>query len=281
MSRRNQNTPFKQVRRAFDRSILKRVCEADEISFADDYALEVHDVPRRGYDNYYLHGERGSDILFVAHLDTVVEPKQRMCAFADTAAGPVVHSGALDDRLGAYIGLELLPALGIQHDILLSVGEESGRSTAEFFETDKRYNWVIEFDRGGTDVVMYQFEDLETRELVEKSGASVGEGILSDITYMDGLGVKAFNWGVGYRDYHGLRSHAYLNDTFRMVGHYLRFHEANHDVRLPHEGWSYGRRDFWWDEYEDKLRAEEERYVREHAAWLEDHSHLGESEGRS
>ena len=45
----------------------------------------------------------------------------------------MVHSGALDDRLGAYIILDLLPKLGINVDVLLTVGEEQGRSTANFF----------------------------------------------------------------------------------------------------------------------------------------------------
>ena len=242
MSSRSQ---WRRVRRAFDSDALKRVCEAREISFADRYDLSVNVVHDKSDENYYLYGDRGSDILFVAHLDTVVAHKDRGCRFVDSLYGPVVCSGALDDRLGAYVGLEMLPRLGLVHDILLTTGEESGCSTAELFDPGQHgkdgYNWVIEFDRGGTDVVMYQYEDYATACLVEASGARVEEGIYSDISYLEHLGVKCFNWGVGYREYHSTRGHAYLNDTFMMVAAYLRFHEANADTLLPHvpkPGWS-------------------------------------------
>jgi hypothetical protein len=280
MSRSPQNSPYKRVRRAFDRPTLKRVCEADELDFAVTYDLHT-EVVERAFNNVYFFGDRGSDILFVAHLDTVVHPKQRRCAFVDTAGGPVVYSGALDDRLGAYIGLELLPSLGIQHDILLTVGEESGQSTAEFFDPkrhhDRDYNWMIEFDRGGTDVVMYQYEDPETVELVSDCGARVEGGIFSDISYLEHLEIKGFNWGVGYQDYHGPRSHAYLDDTYMMVGHYLKFHEANADLYLPHDNrYTYGRRkkawlddDYWERLYDDHEREWKEYREREHQAWLE------------
>lgn len=227
---------------AFDRDALRRVCEMPERAFAKKYGMHTTRVPQPAPDNFHFYRDNGSDVLAVAHLDTVGLPHQRACQFLDTEGGPVVYSRALDDRLGAYVILELLPALGLTHDILLTVGEENGRSTAAFFDPPKDYNWMIEFDRGGTDVVMYQYEDDDTYALVRGSGALVGQGIFSDICYLEHLGVKGFNWGVGYRDYHSARSHAYLDDTFSMVRKYLRFHEANADTSLPHTP----KRDDWW-----------------------------------
>lgn len=235
---------FEMVEAAFDRKVLKRICEMDERKFARAYDMEVVGVAQKAPDNFYAFKDNGSDILAVAHLDTVGLAWQRTARFVDTEDGPVVFSRALDDRLGAYIILELLPALGIQFDILLTVGEENGRSTAGFFEAPKDYNWMIEFDRGGTDVVMYQYENLPTvingkdvdiADLVKASGARVGEGIFSDICYLEHLGCKGFNWGVGYQDYHGPRAHAFLEDTFWMVSKFLRLHDAIADIHLPHE----------------------------------------------
>lgn len=234
----------RRVCQAFSRKKLKRVCEMHENHFGDAYGMEMKRVFAAPPHDYYFFKDNGSDILAVAHLDTVMPHAGRTANFVETEAGLVIFSGALDDRLGAYIILELLPQLGIQHDILLTVGEESGQSTAQHFEPEKEYNWMIEFDRGGTDVVMYQYDDYETAELVRDAKAVVGDGIFSDISYMDHLEVKGFNWGVGYRDYHGPRSHAYLEDTFSMVTKYLRFHEENKDVYLPHE--TVDTRD-WWD----------------------------------
>lgn len=236
---RRQNSPHRRVRRAFDRDGLKRVCEMYELDFPAAYPdLTRHIIEEREVDNFYYFADRGSDILFVAHLDTVVAHANRLCDFAETKAGPVGHSGAFDDRLGAYIGLELMPKLlGFGWaDILLTVGEESGRSTAEFFTSEKAYNWVIEFDRKGTDVVMYKYHDFETAKLVRDSGAVTGNGTVSDISYMESLGVKCFNWGTGYDgNYHSVKGFVYLEDTYKMVIHFLRFHAANAGVRLPHE----------------------------------------------
>lgn len=234
-ARRNANV--KAIEKVFDRDALARVCEMSEYKFAEAYDMQVTQVAQKAPENYYFYRDNGSDILAVAHLDTVGLAHERTCRFLDTEGGPVVYSRALDDRLGAYIILELLPALGIHHDILLTVGEESGQSTADFFypPMGKEYNWMIEFDRGGTDVVMYQYEDDETIALVEDCGADVGIGIFSDICYLEQLEVKGFNWGVGYRDYHGPRAHAYLDDTISMVAKYLTFHEDNAATYLPHQ----------------------------------------------
>lgn len=220
---------------AFDREALQRICEMDESEFAAAYDMDVVLVNQKGPANAYYFRDNGSDILAVAHLDTVALDFTRSCQFIDTEAGPVVFSRALDDRLGAYIILELLPQLGITHDILLTLGEEDGQSTAYFFEPTKDYNWMIEFDRGGTDVVLYQYEDIETEDLVYQSGARVGNGAFSDISFMEHLEIKGFNWGVGYQDYHGPRAHAFLEDTFTMVASYLVFEDANAETYLPHE----------------------------------------------
>ncbi len=226
------------VEQAYDQAALARVCEMHETSFGDFYQMDTYEIASVKTDeNYYYFLDRGADILAVAHLDTVVDHEKRTASFCDTEAGPVIFSGALDDRLGAYIILELLPKLGINVDILLTVGEESGKSTAEHFDPPKGkdYLWGIEFDRGGTDVVMYQYDDFDTRSLVKDCGASVGNGSFSDIAYLEHMEVKMFNWGVGYKDYHSVRGHAFLDDTFMMVAQFMAFHEVNSEVYLPHD----------------------------------------------
>lgn len=245
-----------EIESAFSRKDLKRICEADERSFGDAYDMQVvYVLDQPAPDNFYFYRDNGSNVLAVAHLDTVAGGDDRTCRFVVTeGGGTVVFSRALDDRLGAYIILELLPKLGLQYDILLTVGEESGLSTAAYFEPpkDKHYDYMIEFDRGGTDVVMYQYDDAEVRGLVKESGARVGTGSFSDISYLDHLEIKGYNWGVGYRDYHGPRAHAFLDDTFRMVNYYLTFAEQNEGVYMPHyadEGGN-SRRGYsgWWTE---------------------------------
>lgn len=225
-------------RKFFDGTALVRVCEAEEHEFEAMYDMTKVKVDQPGAD-FYLFRDNGSSILAVAHLDTVGLAHQRKTHIVDTEGGTVVYSRALDDRLGAYVLAELLPAMGMRFDLLLTVGEETGQSTAQFFDPsdhhDRTYNWIIEFDRGGTDVVLYQYEDSDLIDKVTATGADVEQGIFSDISYMEHVGVKALNWGVGYRDYHGPRAHVWLDDMFRMVDYFCDFHETWADTHMPHE----------------------------------------------
>lgn len=250
-----RKAPTRKIRKAFDRDVFKRVCEMAELDFHEAYDMELVPVDQARPADYYLFLDRGSDILSVAHLDTVVFPDERICQFLTTAdGGTVAYSGALDDRSGAYTILELLPKLGIEHDVLLTVGEESGRSTAQFFETEKDYKYIIEFDRGGMDVVMYQYEDRASEDLIRAAGAKMGDGSFSDIAYLEHLGAKAFNWGIGYKgNYHGPRGHVWLDDLYQMVAYYLNFHEDNKDSFLRHvPDWRsrYGRTGSIWADFE-------------------------------
>lgn len=253
---------FEDVAAAFNRDALADICAMHETDFAATFGLDVVPVDQKAPDNFYCFQDNGSAILGVAHLDTVGLHDERAARFVETEAGEVVFSRALDDRLGAYVLLDLLPQLGIVTNVLLTTGEESGNSTAGFFDADGvEHNWGIEFDRGGTDVVMYQYEDDDLCDRVRASGARVGEGIFSDIGWLEHLEIKCLNWGVGYRDYHGPRAHAFLDDTFEMVSYFLRFHEANAGIYLPHEyqepvsKYGYGSRrstSNWWDEPDER-----------------------------
>lgn len=229
-----------RVRGEFRAEDLIKICQMDGKDFGE-YAERFDLEPRATWhgremsDRYYYYKDNGSNLLFVAHLDSV--QYDRTTTVIDTADGPLVVSPVLDDRLGAYVGLELLPRLGIEADILLTTNEEMGASTASDFDTDKQYHWMYEFDRGGTDVVLYQYDTAKHRQLVSASGARVSMGSYSDIADLEHLGCAGFNWGVGYEDYHSTRSHAWLEDTFKMVAKFTRFHAANEATLLPFESW--------------------------------------------
>ena len=154
------------MRGAFNADKAISICERDSLDFgeyAERYDLQPNH--RTGGPRFYYHQDNGSEILAVAHLDNVQEVRKT----AVTMTGAAVLSsalGGLDDRLGAYVILELLPALGMQFDILLTTDEETCQSTAEMFTPTKQYDWMIEFDRGGSDVVLYDYETPELVKLV-------------------------------------------------------------------------------------------------------------------
>ena len=177
-----------------------------------------------------LFWDRGAKILAVAHLDSVAK-----CTHAIEVQFPhkwIFYSPVLDDRLGAYMLLEEL--FDLPYDILLTTDEEKGNSSARDFVTDKQYNWIFEFDRKGTDVVLYSYEDASTRKLLTDSNFIVGNGSVSDISYMTKLGCKAFNFGVCYYDYHSIDGYANLDELTKQTKKFREFFALHSETFLEH-----------------------------------------------
>ena len=181
----------------------------------------------------YVHIDRGGSVLAVAHVDVVNNMDD--VNFVTMKGKRVVVSGALDDRLGAYVILDLLPKLGVVCDVLLTDGEEAGASTGADFKTDKQYNWIFSFDRRGTDVVLYAYDCRDLRSKLEAEGLEVGQGSFSDISSMQHLGVKAFNMGTGYHSEHSEWCHADLEDVMVQAHKFARFWRAHKDTKLDHK----------------------------------------------
>lgn len=213
----------------FDLGALEKVCLLDLDDFKE-YGYQYG----KGEERYY-YADHGSNILAVAHLDSVSQYKHFVRA--KVADEVIVYNAQLDDRLGAYIILELLPKLGIQCDILLTNGEEVGRSTAKHFEppADKVYDWMFSFDRMGRDVVMYQYETPKYAQLLRESDFIVAKGSFSDIGALGFLGCAGFNVGCGYADYHSKLAHVKLSDTAYMIQSFVHFYNAHHEEHLAYE----------------------------------------------
>ena len=142
----------------------------------------------------YTFIDNGADILAVAHIDTVSRGKPNFTSVAGTHV-----SIQLDDRLGVYILLNVLPALGMKYDILLTEDEEIGCSTAYDFVTDKHYNWIFEVDRRGVgECALYQYYNAKNCDIARDAGFKPVMGSFTDICYLDRLGVSAFNFSAGY-----------------------------------------------------------------------------------
>ena len=204
-----------------------------------------------GSDKEHIFIDRGSSILAVAHLDTV----NNLDHFYTLRIGGdlCVMAGQLDDRLGAYVILDVLPRLGILPDILLTIGEETGQSSGEFFESPRQYNWMFSFDRHGTDVVSYQYQDTNMTGRLKDAGFTNGIGSFSDISCMGHLKCAGMNFGVGYRDEHFATAHVFVEDTITMVNRFRPFYFQHKDSLFHYEptirqpgywyGWN-GRADY-------------------------------------
>ncbi len=170
--------------------------------------------------------DNGAKVLAVAHLDSVGTARSRL-------KNGIVRCPQLDDRLGAWVLLDVLPKLGVCCDILLTDSEEKGQSTAQYFTETDRYNWVCEFDREGTDVVLYDWETDSLCSLLEGYGFPIGWGSYSDICALR-LDVSAINFGVGYHRQHTRHCYADLRETEAMVKRFVRFYSDQKGERLEH-----------------------------------------------
>ena len=179
----------------------------------------------------YFH-DHGARVLGVAHLDTVLQARP-------VKSGPYVFAPQLDDRLGVYCLLNLLPTMGINLDVLLTTGEEHCRSTARHFQG--RYNWVVEFDRAGTDCVFYQY-GVKAWQKVWRRAFHIGQGSYSDIASLD-LGVCCANLGIGYHNQHSRYCHANLEDTRKQLSKFALLYRQ------------YEAREFPYSEIWDRPRA--------------------------
>ena len=181
-------------------------------------------------NGHHIWFDRGSNVLAVAHLDSVID-KGPFCV-VETHHNTVVFHPTMDDRLGVYIIMDLLPALGIVPDVLLTTGEESGYSTAQYFESPKEYKWMFQFDRSGCDVVLYQYDHAELRDRLGGCGFIIEDGLFSDISYMDGLGISGINFGCAYYMNHGTGAHAFTNELVMMVENFQKFWKLYKDERI-------------------------------------------------
>lgn len=177
---------------------------------------------------YFMNND--ADILAVAHLDTV-QPEHTFKFFG---IDNIIKSSMLDDRLGVYVILEHL-LQDLNYDVLLTVDEEIGKSTARSFNLGKDYKWMFSFDRKGTDVVMYNYETPETVSLLSKYGFKIGKGTYSDICELEHLRCKGFNFGTGYYNAHSTQGYAELDELAENIVKFRKFYEDYKSIKLHHK----------------------------------------------
>jgi len=144
-----------------------------------------------------------ASVLLVAHVDTVQAP--RLQALTNTH----IFGTGLDDRLGCAMAMALRQRIPV--DILLCDLEESCQSTAAHHECGD-YNWILELDRAGTDVVTYDQDSDEWLELLGNIWPEIGFGSFSDICKLRTTACCA-NVGIGYENAHGKNSYAVLESV--------------------------------------------------------------------
>ena len=183
-------------------------------------------------EGQFFFKDNGADILAVVHLDTVMGPLHtQTCKLSDDT---IFFCPTLDDRAGAYAVLDYLPQAGINFDVLLTTGEEKMRSTARYFNPQKKYKYMFSFDRHGIDAVMYRYENAACIKLLKEAGWTTGTGTYSDIVDLEHLKCKGFNFGVGYYGEHTTRCYLSKTHFLENMRKFITFHKNNVGINLHH-----------------------------------------------
>jgi len=190
------------------------------LHFAQDIMGSKIEAGKHSSNSRRVFIDNGGDVLFVAHLDTVLPPKIKKCTKKR------LHASGLDDRLGCLLAYELGTKLGA--DILLTDDEEKCISTARHHMT-KNYNWTVEFDRAGDDVVTYGIDSYDFRMALLECW-DIGIGSYSDIVDLPTL-TCCFNLGVGYFHAHSKDSYVDLKMLRRQVSKFEWFYEKNRGMK--------------------------------------------------
>lgn len=217
---------------------LRELCVPSTRQVLEEASRYEGGKKRIDYQDIHVFIDRNSDVLSVAHADTVIPAPHKFKVKRKKDLWSV-RSTSLDNRLGIYTILDYLPQLGIECDVLICDDEEIGQSTARDFKTDKQYNWIVEFDRSGIDVVFYDYADWrgenEWTEAVEKFFPQRGLGSFSDISDLEHLGCKAVNIGNGNYMNHTPEA-LFSLDLYKMqLAHFKEFYSIYKDRHFPHE----------------------------------------------
>ena len=277
----------KKLRKSLERHLTVPVkyyasCVHPELHGATVYETE---------DGPLIHKQRGAKVLAVGHMDwvyralekgqkplwrgekktaewgywettphgrkyityTKAQREEQEAALEESGPKDIMQHPALDDRLGLWIILEVLPLLGVECDILLCDSEEIGKSTAkrwqEHIDESVEYNWLVEFDRMGEDVVFYTLESPEWREAWKATGRSIGTGSFTDISALDHLKTCAVNIGISYHRQHHSECYAEIPKTLEACEIFAKFWEQHKDTKFvrnysPPKYESYWRRGY-------------------------------------
>lgn len=182
-------------------------------------------------DGHMIYKDNGADILFVGHLDTV---QQHLFCKIDEGVGKIFASG-LDDRLGVYLALYVLPKLGLKYDLLLTDSEEKHASTAKYFKVPegKQYKWAFEIDRFGTDVALYKYgNQKEWVAALKKEGLVTTHGSFTDICFLE-IGVAACNFACAYYNNHSADAYCKMEELDKVIENIVSFYNNNKDIAYP------------------------------------------------
>ncbi len=200
-------------------SMLNYWLKYKELLFTDHKEFIVGDGEKRR-----IFIDRGSDILFVAHIDTVQTPVLKKHHKSR------IWAAGLDDRLGCGLASELSRFMDV--DLLICDLEESAKSSGQYHDL-KDYNWIAEFDRSGDDVVTYDMDDDDFLTALHKH-FTLGWGTFSDLCLLNTKSC-CVNIGIGYHHAHSEDSYVDINQLNIQLDRFRKFFYEFKDTKFTQD----------------------------------------------
>lgn len=225
-----------KVRGLFDLKELQKACNStiDELFRLCDFVVKQKKTQNhRGSQltrEAYAFKDNNAPVLGVAHCDTVAQGTKTRIIKLKTSdkhgENLFVFNPRLDDRLGVYTLMYLLPKFGIKLDILLTENEEVGYSTARYFSkpNGKEWNWIVQFDRAGADSVKYQYQSIHNAEEIF---GKLNGGSYTCIKDLENLGLNAMNIGIAYGNNHSDDAWFDLQTYCYQIAKFIYFYKEN------------------------------------------------------
>ena len=206
---------------------LKYWLKSKEILFADfkRFTLDYKDLNKRR-----IFIDRKSDVLFVAHIDAVQTPKYIRTRKTKSGKLKRIYAQGLDDRLGCMLAYEL--SNEFDADLLICDNEEKFQSTGQYHRL-KDYNWIVEFDRAGNDVVTYNLDSPKFLTVLSEFW-NVGIGACSDISELETT-TCCMNIGIGYEFAHSKDSYVDVKTLNKQLDKFRTFYSLYADTKFEQE----------------------------------------------
>lgn len=211
-------------------SLLRYFCNA-----SDGQIAEIFNATLDSKGNIFVPSENDSKVLFVAHRDVVTDRARFEMPDKNT-----LISSKFDDRLGIYASFVLKYKYKIDFDILLTTDEEVCNSSAQFFKTDKKYNWMFQFDRAGNNhAVCYQYDGDVAEKALNAAGLQMHMGSYSDICELGHLGCLGFNFAVAYYKQHSPNCYMKIDEYKNQLRKFIKFYDLYKNTHMPFDADAY------------------------------------------
>jgi hypothetical protein len=226
---------------------LKRLLEM-ELSQSYDVVIS---------DDGYLYADGKFPVLLVAHMDTVHKELPKHIIYTEKGnkvSSPTGIGG--DDRCGIYMILQIIKKYHCS--VLFCEDEEIGGVGADKFiaspiSRDLKFNYIIEFDRkGSNDAVFYNCDNEDFEKFITKDFFKTAYGSFSDISVIaPALKCAAVNLSCGYYNAHTEKEYVLISEMRRVIDEACKILERTTDsdvFEYVESEYSYYRGGGWYND---------------------------------